>query len=125
MMPAITVTAPGAVAVAGDLAGIGVKVGAGAYVATRHFGALLQADIRGRARSLFEVTDYDASIGLHFSGLSAEVGTDDPAGFRHELGFIGVDSLGRSYEQGPRPHFGPALDRIGPAYTAAIAALIR
>jgi hypothetical protein len=35
--------------------------------------------------------------------------TDDPAAFRHEFGFVGVDALGRSYHDSPRPHVRPAI----------------
>jgi hypothetical protein len=38
------------------------------------------------------------------------VGPDVPYGRRIELGFIGTDSLGRKYHQGPRPYLRPAFD---------------
>jgi len=38
------------------------------------------------------------------------VGTDLPYAKRLEFGFVGTDSLGRVYNQAPRPHFRPALD---------------
>jgi hypothetical protein len=37
------------------------------------------------------------------------VGSDAPYGRRLEYGFVGVDSLGRHYNQGPRPHVVPAV----------------
>jgi len=40
----------------------------------------------------------------------ALVGTDLPYGKRLEFGFVGPDSLGRIFNQAPRPHFRPALD---------------
>ncbi len=38
------------------------------------------------------------------------VGNDQPQGPRLEFGFVGADSLGRIYNQAPRPHLRPALD---------------
>lgn len=38
------------------------------------------------------------------------VGNDQPQGPRLEFGFVGADSLGRVYNQAPRPHLRPALD---------------
>lgn len=41
---------------------------------------------------------------------SVSVGTNAPQGRRLELGFVGVDALGRTYNQPPFPHVEPALD---------------
>lgn len=46
--------------------------------------------------------------------IVAEVGTDAPQGRRLEFGFVGVDSLGRHYNQPPFPHLGPAVNVFGP-----------
>lgn len=48
---------------------------------------------------------------------STTVGPDDKGGMvkyarRVELGFRGADSLGRIYDQGPRPYFGPAAAKL-------------
>jgi hypothetical protein len=43
------------------------------------------------------------------SGILAVVGTNKPQGRRLEYGFIGVDALGRHYNQPPYPHFRPAI----------------
>lgn len=40
----------------------------------------------------------------------AEVGTNAVQANRLELGFMETDSLGRKYQQRPRPHFRPAYD---------------
>jgi hypothetical protein len=42
-----------------------------------------------------------------------------------ELGFVGVDSLGRHYHQAPFPHFRPALGKIEEAYTLALSGIVK
>jgi hypothetical protein len=54
----------------------------------------------------------DESIGM--------VGTNKPQGRRLEFGFVGEDSLGRSYDQPAYPHFGPALDDEAPRFEQAV-----
>lgn len=100
-----------------------------AYSVTRHYGTLLAGQIRANARRSFQVTDYDRKIkkrmgtgGIHYPLV--EVGTDVEYGFRLELGFHGIDAAGRVIDQPARPHFGPAMDNIGPAYERAIARLL-
>jgi hypothetical protein len=95
---------------------------------TRHYGALLQADVRSRARSLFQVTDYDSSIQLQVKGglrPQAEVGTDQPHGYRLEQGMVGRDSLGRFEQQRPRPHFAPAAAAMAARYKQAVTLLVK
>lgn len=48
------------------------------------------------------------------------VSTDAPQADRLEHGFVGVDSLGRTYNQPPFPHWQPALDVIEPQMLEAI-----
>lgn len=45
-------------------------------------------------------------------GASCTLGTDLPYGRRLEFGFVGTDSIGRSYNQPPFPHVQPALPFI-------------
>ncbi|MEU9703109.1 hypothetical protein [Streptomyces sp. NPDC047981] len=45
-------------------------------------------------------------------GAFCTIGTNRPQGRRLEFGFTGTDSLGRSYNQPPFPHVGPAIDFI-------------
>lgn len=63
-------------------------------------------------------TDYVGSFRVQIDdyGFStvAEVGTDLVYGWRLEAGFVGTDSLGRHYNQMPRPHWGPAADEVAP-----------
>lgn len=63
---------------------------------------------------------YAASIGVDEDG---NIGSDHPASARLEWGFHGVDSLGRRYNQGPRPHYGPAADAIETPFVAAYEAM--
>lgn len=94
-----------------------------------HYATLVRADVRARIRSQFHVTDYDASVGIQLGGdgrwIRADIGTDDPAGFRHEVGFVGVDSRNRSYHDPPRPHFAPALEQYASAFQDAVEALVK
>lgn len=45
-------------------------------------------------------------------GAQCTIGTDRPQGRRLEFGFVGTDSLGRTYNQPPFPHVQPALPYI-------------
>lgn len=49
---------------------------------------------------------------------SVVAGTDKPQARRLEWGFTGVDSLGRYFDQAPRPHVGRALDVVEPLFAA-------
>jgi hypothetical protein len=46
-------------------------------------------------------------------GAMCTLATDAPQGRRLEFGFVGIDSLGRHYDQKPFPHVEPAIDFIG------------
>lgn len=96
---------------------------------TRHFGALVQADVRARARNLFDVSSYDRTIELRMTGKrynpAAIVTSTAPQAHRLEFGFVGVDALGRSYHQPPRPHFRPALAKYAGQYRQSIEALFQ
>ncbi len=52
-------------------------------------------------------------------------GTNKPQARRLEFGFTGTDSLGRTYDQPPYPHAGPAFDEIGPQFVEAARKLQR
>lgn len=53
----------------------------------------------------------EAVVGPSRSGksITGRVGSNAPQARRLELGFVGIDSLGRNYNQAPRPHLRPAL----------------
>jgi hypothetical protein len=44
---------------------------------------------------------------------------------RLEFGFVGVDSIGRHYNQPPFPHFRPAEDEVAPIYIAEMRTAVR
>lgn len=93
------------------------------------YGRRLQADVRARARSMFDITDYDESIQMRMAGTEnrprAVVYSDAPQAHRLEYGFIGTDSAGRHVEQAPRPHFRPALAAIHADYVRAMAEALK
>jgi hypothetical protein len=99
---------------------------------TRHYTALLKTRVQGKASGRpgprIIKGDYRRSIDsrdvMTVAGPEGIVGTNKPQGRRLELGFVGVDALGRYYNQPPYPHFGPALWEIAEPYAAAVAAVI-
>lgn len=104
--------------------------GAGFMAARKvqHFAALLKTKVKahasGRPGPNAPTGDYRRSItheyGYDLGVYYAEVGTNAPQGRRLEFGFNGQDSLGRSYNQPPYPHFGPAVDEIEPLFLDAL-----
>jgi len=54
------------------------------------------------------------------SSKSSRVTNNSPQTHRLEYGFVGVDSAGRNYHQGPFPHFRPALQEIRGPYLAGM-----
>ena len=79
-----------------------------------HFDQFVSSSVNAGPRRLTGA--YFDSIQVVIKGapgyVEGEVGTDAPFGRRLELGFVGVDSIGRNYNQPPYPHFGPAWDII-------------
>lgn len=62
---------------------------------------------------------YVASIQItERSRWTVAVGSNAPQTMRLEFGFVGVDSIGRHYNQPPFPHFRPAENEIAPLYIA-------
>lgn len=86
-----------------------------------HAGTLGQARIRGNASGRpgpnVITGAYRNSWQTHTRhipyGAVCTIGTDAPQGRRLEYGFVGTDSLGRSYNQPPFPHVEPAIPGIG------------
>ncbi len=95
------------------------------------FGARMQAAVRGRATGRpgpNVITGQYLASNLYLvqataGGYEAVVYSDAPQSMRLELGFYGTDSLGRTYNNAPLPHFGPAYQEQYPYYVAAQAAL--
>jgi hypothetical protein len=110
------------------LARAGAKAGARAFRIVTHHGLRLQARVKansaGRPGPRIVTGDYNRShgleVGLEGGAATARVGTDKPQGRRLELGFRGTDSAGRTYNQPPFPHYGPALDETEPGFTADV-----
>jgi phage gpG-like protein len=78
-------------------------------------------DIEGQAIELSPVGQYnDGTVGgnlkssithsIDVKKMEARVGTNVIYSARVEYGFTGVDSLGRKYNQSPRPYLRPAFD---------------
>lgn len=119
--------------VAAEMLAHGMKAGAAAVGVTRTYGQLLLANVRRRASlprtgppgPRIQSGNYVRSMNLRTSmsagGPVAAVSTNAPQARRLEHGFVGRDSLGRMYHAQAYPHWGPALDEIGPLYLAALA----
>lgn len=88
----------------------------------KHFGQLLktriQANASGRPGPNAPTGTYRRSWTMDFSQegdtATADVGTNQPQGRRLEFGYHGTDSLGRTYNQPPYAHVGPAMDWLEP-----------
>lgn len=97
-----------------------VRAPAAVSATVRHEGALLrsliQANASGRPGPNIITGRYHASwrvVAQRIAGgAQVTVGTEAPQGPRLEFGFVGTDSLGRTYDQPPFPHVGPAVDEI-------------
>lgn len=129
----VSITSTGTAELAQQFEHSGIAAPARAYVVTKHYGQLLvtqvQANASGRPGPRAPTGDYRRSWGVKFGmdGIGrvfADVGTNKPQGRRLEMGFQGVDSLGRSYDQPPYEHVRPAVDLIGPRYRWALAGAV-
>ncbi len=65
------------------------------------------------------------SIHTEVRGATAVVGTNVVYARRIEYGFVGLDSLGRRYNQPPQPYLRPALATNRDAVLATVAAELR
>lgn len=91
----------------------------------------VRAKASGRPGARVQTGDYRRGISLARGTTIGRAGlpvpfstvfTTSPQGRRLEHGFIGVDSLGRNYNQPAFPHWGPATAEEEPVVTAEIAA---
>lgn len=109
----------------GQMRAAAASVPARVHGLLQHHGTLLrsrvQAHASGRPGPRAQTGDYRRSImleiGMDGSDGRAEVSTNKPQANRLEFGFSGTDSLGRSYDSPPLPHFGPAFDETVPEFT--------
>lgn len=114
------------------LAGMASRARAGAERATRHHTRLLvtriQANASGRPGPNAPTGDYRRSWTMEvksgLGGVEGIAGTNKPQARRLEYGFVGTDSLGRTYDQPPYPHVQPALDEVAPEYIDAMRGLM-
>lgn len=114
--------------VAADITNLGFEAAAKAHAITVRWTAALQRQVQlnasGRPGPNAPTGNYRRSINRRVtrtpSGSTGEVGTNMPQGRRLEFGFTGEDSLGRTYNQPPYPHFGPALDFVGAGFLHAM-----
>lgn len=131
-MTVIAFNAPNAHVVAMDLTKMAAATALKVPAVVRHFGQLYQTRVRaaasGRPGPRAITGDYRRSITLEMTSIdgnvAAVIGTVAPQGRRLEFGFVGTDSLGRSYHQPPYPHFGPPLEPIAAEMEAVLAAMI-
>lgn len=126
--------------VAADLAGLATATRARVAKAVVAQGALLQAAVKRRANQPRTAPRpgapgegprrltgaYQRSIQrrtIHRSTRSSShIGSNAVQARRLEFGFKGTDSRGRTFDQQPYPHFGPALDEAEAPFLAAIQA---
>ncbi len=131
-MTVIALGAPNAHVVAIDLGRLAAETAVKVPGVVRHFGQLYQTRVRaaasGRPGPRAITGDYRRSITLEMATVdgrvAAIVGTAAPQGRRLELGFVGVDSIGRTYNQPPFPHFSPPLPAIVNEMYAALFAMV-
>ncbi|MQY11457.1 hypothetical protein SRB5_15750 [Streptomyces sp. RB5] len=99
-----------------------------AVSAVRHFTMLLETRIKanasGRPGPNAPTGDYRRSWthAVYVSGTDVigVVGTNKPQGRRLEYGFVGTDTQGRTYNQRPYPHVGPAVEVVRPLFLEAM-----
>lgn len=97
-----------------------MKVGPAIEKAVKHAGEMGVARIRGNASGRpgpnvitgAYRNSWRAETRTLRAGAICTIGTDLPYGRRLEYGFVGTDSLGRTYNQPPFPHVQPALPYI-------------
>lgn len=84
---------------------------------------LVKQNASGRPGPNIITGEYRSSIRVVERGrYTVAAGTNAPQAMRLEYGFVGVDSLGRSYDQPAFPHWAPAKAQLAPQYTAAMRA---
>ena len=129
----INVSVSGTAAVSAGFAAASIRSDAATRLVVRQYGALLKTRIMakasGRPGPNAPTGDYRRSWTVRYfdgpAGVSAQVGTNKPQGRRLELGFVGTDSLGRTYNQAPYPHVGPAAQEIEVEFVKAIEGAVR
>jgi hypothetical protein len=120
--------------VGAQVAALGPSVNGRVAAITARDGMILETLVRSYASGApgpqVITGEYEQSIqyqGLHIiPGLliEAHVSSSEPFAHRLEYGFMGVDALGRTVQEAPRPHFAPAMARLAVVYPADVAAAV-
>jgi len=90
------------------------KITAGAVKGVELAALNIEADVK--RTSPIDIGTYRDSIHASIpavvtdTSVLVEIGSVQPYACRLEWGFAGADSLGRVYDQAPRPHWRPAFD---------------
>lgn len=66
----------------------------------------------------------NASTSIEGNAVVSRIGSNAPQARRLELGFTGVDSLGRHYNQPPYPYLGPAVDSQAEPFVRALEGMV-
>lgn len=106
----------------------GIRVGVRSTAIVRHHTLLGQtrakAHASGRPGPRAVTGDYrrsiSTSVAASLRGVSGHFGTNKDQARRLENGFVGIDSIGRHYDQPAYPHFGPAYEETLPGFIAAV-----
>jgi hypothetical protein len=112
--------------IATELADAGLGGAAAINAVTRRYGLMGQARVKanasGRPGPRRVTGDYTRSMSVTFErgGQAATIGTMAPQARRLEFGFVGVDSLGRYYNQRPLPHWRPMWEWLEVEYPVAV-----
>lgn len=130
-MPGFSIDVSQVNALADRLSTVGAGLGARVSQVVLHHTALLDLEMKraasGRPGPNVITGDFRRSIthDVVTGGLRSEgaAGSGAPQAARLEWGFTGTDSIGRHYNQPPYPWARPALDRIEPAFSEAMARL--
>lgn len=96
-----------------EIRGTITRVTAGAIHGVELAALMVQADVQraapvdtGQYRASIRTTEPDVTE----DNVTVRLGTKMPQACRLEYGFADTDSLGRTYNQAPRPHWRPAFD---------------
>lgn len=120
-----------AAVVAAEIATLGRVAERRTVAIVRHHTALLETRVKagasGRPGPRAKTGDYRRGINSRIRYAAGEavgtVGTASPQARRLEYGFVGRDRLGRTYNQPPFPHFGPAHTTTAAEFLAALRGL--
>lgn len=114
-----------AAAVLARAAGIGARVQAGLQESIDKLQGMAEARSSGRPGPNIVTGAYHDSWFTAVSTGEAVLSNFSPQALRLELGFVGVDSLGRHYAQPPYAHLGPAVIEFEPDFYDIMARALR